>query len=364
MRRLTATEVHERKVAELGLDATALDLTSVEAIAAALRRAAGFLCPCSATTLVRAVSQPLEGLVPEMDTIRESIEETLEVITAHGDLLEHRDVAAEQNTQPTRLLYAAPPSFVPRESGAVLVLGIAADRLSALPDELERQIEYVSHVRRLPPTAAEDLAAELSQLGLVELSLEAWLRAPSAETAAQHLTRLGVLLDAAPASFEIPGLSLIDPTSSVRYYRGRWVQPQAQTGRFVGRRSQAYGADLWCYIEMDEGQPRRFLDLPLRGSRARGCDEAWRLQTAIDTERGAPQRFRVRQGSPGSKKRVIDFFSPVPVWARRRWDAVGEPVVSSSCLFSYSLPESETDEELRFLCERLWLAELTNGGRK
>ena len=82
-----------------------------------------------------------------------------------------------------------------------------------------------------------------------------------------------VLLDAAPASFEIPGLSLIDPTSSVRYYRGRWVQPQAQTGRFVGRRSQAYGADLWCYIEMDEGQPRRFLDLPLRGSRARGCDE-------------------------------------------------------------------------------------------
>ena len=52
------TEVHANKVAELGFDQTALDLTSIEAIAAALRRAANFLCPCAATTLVRAVAEP------------------------------------------------------------------------------------------------------------------------------------------------------------------------------------------------------------------------------------------------------------------------------------------------------------------
>lgn len=360
-----AAELHAQKVAELGLDATALDLTSTEAIAGALRRAAGFLCPCSGTTLVRAVSGPLEGLVPDTESLRESIEETLEALTAHGDLLEHGDVVAEQDAQRGTLLYVAPPSFVRRESGAVLILGIAPQRLSPLPDELEKQIRYVNHVRRLPGTpAADGLFAELSQLGLVELSFELWLRAPGAETAAQHLARLGGLLDAAAPSLEIPGLSLIDPTSSVRYYRGRWVQPRAQTGRFVGRRSQAYGADLWCYVEMDEGWPRRFLDLPLRGSRARGCDEAWRLQAAIDAQRGASQHFRVRQGPMGSKTKVIDFFSPVPMWARRRWDAVGEPVVNSGCLFSYCFLESEIDEELRFVRTKLWLAELAEGERK
>lgn len=362
MRRLATAEVHAQKVAELGLDPTALDLTSTEAIAGALRRAAGFLCPCSGTTLVRAVSRPLEGLVPDMVSLRERVEETLDALTAHGDLLEHRDVAAEQSAEPGTLLYAAPPGFVRRESGGVLILGIAPQRLSPLPDELEKQIRYVNHVRRLTGAAASDLAAELSQLGLIELSFEAWLRAPGAETAGQHLARLGGLLDAAAPSLEIPGLSLIDPTSSVRYYRGRWVQPRVQTGRFVGRRSQAYGADLWCYVEMDQGRPRGFLDLPLRGSRARGCDEAWRLQAAIDAQCGAPQRFRIRQGPMGSKTKALDFFGPVPMWATRRWDAIGEPIISSGSLFSYCFPESEIDEELRFVREKLWLAELAAEG--
>ena len=45
MRRLTAEEVHRLKVAELGLDSTVEDLSSVEAIAGALRRMASLLCP-------------------------------------------------------------------------------------------------------------------------------------------------------------------------------------------------------------------------------------------------------------------------------------------------------------------------------
>lgn len=355
MNRLSAAEVHARKVAELGLGSSALDLSSTEAIAGALRRAAGFLCPCSGATLVRAVVGPLKGLCAEGNDLSERIEETLEAVVSHGDVLEHRDVAAEQGSQPGTLLYAAPPSYVRRASGTVLILGITPDRLSPLPHELEAQIEYVNHVRRLPVTAAEDLATELSRLGLVDLSIRAWLRAPAAETPSRHLTRLGDLLDGASPSLEIPGLTLIDPASPVRYYRGRWVQPRAQRGRFVGRRSQAYGADLWCYVEMGDGQPRRFLDLPLGGS-ARGCDEAWRLQAAIDAQRGAPQCFNVRQGPTGSRTKVIDFFSPVPMWARRRWNAVGESVLSSGCLFSYSFPESEIDEELRFVREELWLA--------
>src|SRR5207245_9270539 len=66
--------------------------------------------------------------------------------------------------------------------------------------------------------------------------------------------------------------------------------------------------------------------------------------------------FPTRRSSdllPGT--RIVDCFSPVPMWARRRWDAVGEPVASSGCLFSYKFTEREISEELAFARDRLWL---------
>lgn len=361
MKRLTATEVHARKVAELGLDAAALDLTSIEAIAGALRRSASFLCPCAPTTLVRGVVQPLRGLVdgPEGET-KELVEHVLEALIAHGDILEHREVGEDVTRGARTLLYAAPASFVSRQSGAVLLLGVASDQLSALPDDLEARIEYAAHVRRISPLAGEDLQSELAELGLIALSTSDWLRAPPPESFAEQLSRFDQLLDLAVPSREIPGLSLLDPEQSVRYYPGRWAEPRSRSGRFVARRSQAYGADLWCYVQLREGHPERLIDLPPQGSQWRGCDEAWRLQMAIDARRGTPQRFRVRPGPGGSH--VLELFSPVPAWARRRWDAVAEPVLSSGCLFAYRLSGGELEEELRFVQEGLWLKELAESG--
>jgi len=356
MKRLSPEDVNARKVAELGLDPSAFNLTSTEALAAALRRVAGFLCPCAPGTLVRAVVHPLEGLVADVNTLRDTVETALEAMVAHGDLLEQRDVAGEPERQRRMLIYAAPPSFVIRPSGAALLIGIAPDQLSALPEELGAHIKYANHIRRLSADATNDLRSELLQLGLLELPVNTWLNAPSRETSAQNLSRMDRLLDVAGASGDIPGLTILDPARPVRYYRGRWIETRSQSGRFVGRRNQAYGADLWCYVEVRDGHPERFIDLPLAGSRARGCDEAWRLQMAIDAERRDPQRFRLRL-SPGGG-RVVEFFSPVPMWARRRWDSVGELAGSSGCLFAYRFPESEVVEELRFVHDMLWLAEL------
>lgn len=56
---------------------------------------------------------------------------------------------------------------------------------------------------------------------------------------------------------------------------------------------------------------------------------------------------------------VLQLFSPVPLWARRRWDAIGEPVLSPHCLFAYRIPKAELDEEVRFLQDRLWLTALS-----
>jgi hypothetical protein len=357
MRRLTAKEVHAQKIRELGLDPDALDLTTPEGLAGALRRAASYLCPCSAATLVRAVVRPLRGLVPDLDKAKELVEGTLEAMSSHGDVLEQPEV---QDGSPSArvLLYAAPASFVVRQSGLVVLLGVAADQLSPLPSELERRIQYLGHVRRLSPLGDEDLRSELRQLGLLELSSDAWIKGPKASTASQAVAASDRALDVVPPSRDIPGLLLLDPTKPVRYYRGRWAEPKAHTGRFVARRQQAYGADLWCYVQLTNGHPERMIDLPQRGSRWRGCDEAWHLQMAVDAQRGSPQCFRV---TPSGDAVVLEFFSPAPAWARRRWDAIGEPVPSSGSLFAYRIPKAEIEEERRFAREALWLKEVTTG---
>ncbi len=354
-------EVHAQKVAELGLDPTALDLMSIEAIAGALRRTASFLCPCAAATLVRGVARPLRGLVEDLDAAKGLVEETLEAMTAHGDILEYREFGEDQGQETRTLLYAAPASFVLRKSGAAILLGVASDQVSALPDDLVTRIEYINHVRRLSPLPGDNLRGDLVQLGLIELSYDGWLKAPSAETPAQHVSRLDRLLDAAQPSRDIPGLLLLDPERSIRYYRGRWVEARSQSGRFVARRSQAYGADVWCYVQLRNGHPERLIDLPTSVGRWRGCDEAWRLQMAIDALRGEPQRFRVRPRPEGTH--ILELFSPVPMWARRRWDAVGEPVPSAGCLCAYRFAEAECEEELRFAHEALWLEELRGSTR-
>lgn len=363
MRQISAAELHALKVAELSLDPDAVDLTSVEALSGALRRAASFLCPCTAATLVRTIVRPLRGLIGDVEAIQTTVDDTLEAMVAHGDLLEHRSVDDGREAGGPALLYAAPPSFVARKSGAMILLGIASDQLSALPEGLERRIEYVQHVRHLRPSPGEDLRRDLQELGLIELSQERWLNAPRAETPAEHVARLNRAIEAVAPSREIPGLLILDPERPVRFYKGRWADVrQTHSGRFMGRRAQAFGAHLWCYVEVNKGRPERMVDFPIGNSRWRGCDEAWRFQMAADAQRGQPQQFRTRYGHNGT--RVVEFFSPVPMWARRRWDAIGEPVASSGCLFAYRIPETEVGEELDYMRRVLWLQELaTERGR-
>jgi hypothetical protein len=299
--------------------------------------------------------------VPNLDEAKELAEVTLEAMISHGDVLELPEF---QDGSPSArvLLYAAPASFVVRRSGLVILLGVAADQVSPLPSEMARRIQYVGHVRRLSPSSEnEDVPNELRQLGLHELSSDAWSKGPNTCSAADAVAKNDRALDVVPPSRDIPGLLLLDPTQPVHYYRGRWAEPRTQTGRFVARRQQAYGADLWCYVQLKNGQPERMIDFPHRGSRWRGCDEAWHLQMAIDAQHGSPQRFRVARTETSL---VLELFSPTPAWARRRWDAIGEPVPpSAGSLFAYRVPHAEIEEERRFVREALWLDEMTTGSR-
>ena len=357
VRRQGPIEVRRQKVAELGLDPNRFDLVSPEGIAGALRRAAGFLCPCPASSLVRAIVNPLRGLVEDLEGIRARVEESLEAVASYGDLLEFQEIDGDRAHART-VLFAAPAAFIPRDTGTQILVGISGDYLSAFPEDLAGRIDHLGHTRRLNPRAGENLRDRLKEIGLLEVPFDDWLKAPQSSRPAALISRYNGLLAAAPSSGDVPGLRILDPERKVGYYRGRWVDPRKRSGRFVARRDQAYGAPLWSYVHLTDGEPRKLVDLPLPKSQWRGCDEAWHLQMAIDASRGGPQRFAIRLGPDDT--RIIAFFSPVPMWAQRRWDAVGERVPSDRCLFAYQMAKDEVLQEVGFIRRALWLDQIAN----
>ena len=83
---------------------------------------------------------------------------------------------------------------------------------------------------------------------------------------------------------------------------------------------------------------------------------------SIDSTRGGdPQRFQLRPVVDGST--MVQFFSPTPSWARRRWDAIGDPDSSDDCLFAYRFRNAEMGEELAFMRDRLWLQDVNLGSQ-
>jgi hypothetical protein len=350
MRVLTAKELNTCGLRTLGLGADAFDLFSVEAIAASLRRTAGFLCPCPQRTLVQAVVKSLAPLDPNKgEQLHEAVETTLESMIGYGDLLEEFEVGVIETSDRSSLLYAAPPSFISRESKTIFLVGIAPDHNSALPQRLAEQINFLGCLRRLVPQNNEDLRTELRQLGLSELSMDVWRRKPRPESSSEHLKHISGKLR--PADGTIAGLSILNSERPATHYRRRWEQVKNQTGRFIARRPRPYGNDLWCYVELIQGRAAKLLDFPIENS-SRGCDEAWRLQLAIDAERGVPQSFTVTEERDFH---VVDFFSPLPIFAVRRWTITGEPLTTTHGLFSYKFRSEEISEETGFMQQELWL---------
>jgi hypothetical protein len=356
MRWLLAAEVHERSVRSLHLDQDLLDLTAPEAKAALVRRCASYLCPCPPRIILERALEVLRGLIPIDTALKDELSEILEALIAYGDVFELHESSASQLRRGT-LLFLRPPSFVMRKSGMTFLIGIARSDALPLVPTMQQEIESINYVRRISPRTDVNLRSILKQMGLLEIPEEHWLKLPRIQTPMEHLNRLNGSLDMAPPAGHIPDLTLIEPSLPVHYYKGRWQTISKQTGRFVARRPQAYGADLWCYVEVREGHVMKLVDLPIRVD-YRGCDEAWRLQAAIDADRRNPQICNIRDLRDSGYK-LLEFFSPLPMWARRRFDVVGEPRSISGCLFAYKIPTSEFDQEVAFLRDVLWISVTT-----
>ena len=322
-------------------------------LAALTRRSAGIHCPCSRATLRASVLECMRALPVSYESLPDAVDDAIEALIVGGDLLELNDVVAEDLDAAQTWVFAAPPGFVLRPSGSAFLFGVVQDQDTFLPSLFASRLLQRGYIRLLESRPDEDLARELRELGLQQLSSSAWLRSPRSEDPAEMIDRHQRLLADQPPVSAIPDLRILDPSRPVNYYRGRWVDPADHNGWFVARRPQEFGAPIWCLVDIRSGDPVRLLDLPVAPTRWRGCDSAWHLQLAIDFHRGKPQICRRRVDGDTVR---LDFFSPLPQWSQRRLMILGKSIPSDGCLFSYLLPIEEADAEETFLKENLWLS--------
>jgi hypothetical protein len=318
-----------------------------EVIAASLRRAGSVRCPSTPSALVATVAQALRPVMEAAS--QEMISLVLDSLVAAGDLVE---AVEETDGRRRRVIYLGRPRFIRRRSGGFILLGVRPDDAPLVGEALAQRIESVGHLRRILDTA-DDVEGLLAAYGMDEISETKWMRHEPPIAAEAVVDLYQIRLRHQPSSGDIDDLRVLDPTTSTRYYRGRWRPPRSDDdGIFVARRSQSYGADLWCYVEIRHGLHTRLLDLPAL-SKERGCDEAWRLQAAVDALNGTPQGVLVSRTGQGNLR--LGLPSPPPRWLQRRWDLLGSPKEAKPSLFAYEFGASDARDEIDFLREHMWM---------
>lgn len=324
-------------------------MTAPEVLAASIRRAAGFLCPCPPRTLREEVVGVHRGLVD--GDVTDKVDDMIQQLILVGDLL---DLPVEENGRSHRILHAAPPSFVIREDEQHVLLGLPSDGQSMLSESYRAQIERRGAVRFFHEDPG-DVWKILTQQSLTQVAKEEWLRLPNLKSSpSDYIADFDQELDqASEVTAKVSGLKILDTSKSPRFYKGRWREPKKEdSGRYVARRARRFGADFWSYVEISEGTVRRLMDLPRFPHSETPHDEAWRLQAAVDAHRGAPQVYRIRSEDD---RTVIDVFSPLPSWAERQLRIVSDPKPGGEgALRSYRF-EGTASSEIKLLEQYLWM---------
>ena len=343
-----------RKTLRLDTEQKGIDDTLICAL---LRRIAGTMCPCTRAELRNTLLESLEHLKKNEETsedndFKSKLDSMIDRLLTIGDLHEYEDVTDDDSGISRKLIFSAPPGFVLRSNGNAILLGVVPEIDSFLPPELEKQITHQDGLRFIEPIPESKLKNSLPTFGLVELSEEEWLKSPKKNSANELIERYENNLNSQNPTSSIDDLKIIENSEDVKYYRGRWTTPSNQSGMYIGRRPQEYGADFWCIVLLEGGKPIRLLDFPTNDFHWRGCDEAWYLQMAIDRQRSTPQIVSTEETNGGVR---FDFYSPIPSWAERRMVLFGESKKVSGCLMSFEISEAESDQEIRWLCSNLWL---------
>ncbi|MCY4100966.1 MAG: hypothetical protein OXF46_08595 [Rhodobacteraceae bacterium] len=321
-------------------------------LAGLIRRCAGINCPCSKAKLRSSIMECLKALSDDEVKLKDRVESAIEGLILGGDLQEINERVSENTNQKGTWIYTSPPCFINRGNGNFYILGIVPDHDNFLTSSLTDQIIYDGYIRSIQSNSGQNIAHELNEQGLQELSEKAWLKCPRWESAKSLIDRYSKKLLANSPSGSINELIILDSEKPVNFYTGRWTEPTNKTGIYIARRPQEYGAAIWCLVKLNKGVPSHLLDLPLERSRWRGCDRAWHIQMAIDYNRDTPQKYR---RTLYNEEIRLDFFSPLPLWFVRRLMIFGRSVPKEKCLFSYMLPCKEAEKEEQYLQKSLWV---------
>jgi hypothetical protein len=349
--RLEPAQAANATLEALALHSSAFDLRSTEAIAAIIRRAASFLCPTTPGALVRNVGDALLGL-PDFDRDIVDLTGVVESLLSYGDLIELPSVDDAR----LRRIFLGPPAFVLLGSNRVLLVGIRPDGAALVGDEIHAAVEYRGVARLISRDDTARLVEDLILDGLMDLRVEQWLQAPREMAPSELVRSYQDRLQSAPSAGSIDGVQIIDSNARVTYYKGRWrALARTDDGLYAARRPRAFGADLWCFGQVVRGEITNLMDLPVENVLSPGSDEAWRLQAALDAVAGHPQVFRVREQQRDFG--IIDFFSPVPSWIRRRLEVAGQSTTPGpGALFAYAIGEDGLADETGYVQRMMWLS--------
>lgn len=349
LRIISVSQLEEASIIDLGIAGFAKSLLDDVAIAQGLKRCLALGGPQTLRFLIDSVSETLFRL-PDFARRSYAIAEVADGLIARGDLLEgweHSEVLGRRR----RLVYPAAFSFVSLDHSSALILGVPSENRFQLPSDLHERVVWRGLSCYLE--LASDVSVGLRAAGLQEVGLADWVRAPETEPAQRLVDHLAARLYGADPSGEVPGLRVMKQTPNNSYYRGRWTTPSDESGLFIGRRPQAYGAELWCVVELNAGEPQRLVDLPFKSSSHAAHDDAWRFQAALDHLAGSPQKYRLDHLNDSV---ILSVFGPLPSWAQRRLEVLGEWVErQAGTLFSFSIQERDMDATLDFLNKHLWM---------
>lgn len=340
---------------DLCLERAASPQDAVALVASVVRRLCGFMCPCPQSALATAAKRSLRALPDISEKIDEVIAAVLEDLLVGGDLIELAQVALTGLEEKPTWLFCAPPSFL-KSAERLYIFGIAPDDAPFLPARLLDRLRYDGSTRFIDATTNESLDEVFASLGLRRLVETTWLSKTSIEAPGAFIERVvlprirqGGLVGA------MPGVSVLRHADSIQTrYRDRWALLEAESGLFIGRMEQPYGAPLWYVMDLHGGQVERALVLPFYDIASRACDQAWRIQLAIDAHSGHPASYSMRNESDGCR---IDSSFPLPLSAKRRLLYLGGMTNHQTRHDgSFWIPFAACETAERFLQTDLWLS--------
>lgn len=358
LKSLTRETLLAATASQLGLAGTEASSNELPTalLASVLRRIAVTTCPCPREALVGCAVDAFTGFgVPE--TIKLRVRDVLDSLVVIGDLLELGGSMSLPGVMAEDWLYCAPPAFVVR-NGSLLLLGIEPEDQASLPAALRARVIRQRELRYLRTgDDRDDITPQLRVAGYLEISKVAWTRPPQNQTAEAFLDGVVRRLHEADNHGALEGLQVYGSASPGKRFAARLGPPAECSGFYVGRRPQAFGAPIWVFVELDQGRPVRFLDLPWRGGKFRGCDHGWRIQSALDAQAGRPQTYRVTPIDDDLDR--YDFFSPLPLWIERKLRLHGEKVPADGALFAYAL-DRQSDHDTDDLVQSYMWFQQTN----